>query len=300
MTEKHSKIVVLIIIVTALWAAYHFMPRRILRPKIMERETAKFIRQTNAPGKTVQDIEKKLSQEEIEYNRAKMMENLKRKKYDILAFEYSLSTAEKPAAAAWARFEKEFSRWQEDKTDISGFFKTVDFTKDELEKVKNDLHFIRVPEGISGEVDSLLAEAKIDLLNAYSKKNEALDYILRFIDENKPSYQYKFNENLKRARKFASEAMLNIIEAKKKIGLEFFPEYETKTVINTPPPEPCNCTIQGISLANQNQTVFTSSGPYRISEKICSGTITKILSDKVTISFSDGNKEYAVGDTVNR
>jgi type II secretory pathway component PulC len=143
-------------------------------------------------------------------------------------------------------------------------------------------------------VGELLEKARSDLISDYSKKSEAMDYLLKFIDDNKPSYQHKFNEAIKASREFSTSALLNIIEAKRKAGIDLFkdspanPDELQKTKYSY--------TISGIFYSEKNPFVFINEKVYYINDALGSGKIIKILPNKVVIRFIDYEKEYRVGD----
>lgn len=258
-------------------------------------------RQNITPGsmqKTIVDIEKRIDEEEKEYNKAKLQVELKKKQYDILAFENSLLTVEKSAADALKIQNKAMGDWKAELLNTAELYKTTAVTKEQCEKVKKDIRFIRLPYGLPKDVEELLIETKVKLITAYNKRIAALDYLLRSTNGTNPDYQAKFNEGIKSAHELSSEAALSIIEAKKKIGINILEQ--NNNAADELPENNHSYNITGIFFSKSNPFVFINEKIYYINDSILDGTVTNILPNKITIKFANGDKDYAIGDTIVR
>ena len=301
--EKHYKIVIVLILSAAilfiiLTTAWYLLAKKL--PEVIENlsakhETIKELKTTAEIGRQkIIDIENRISREEDEYNEAKRQEELKRRQYDILAFENSLATVEAMAKDAYLNQEKIIAQWKMGSTTNGNAYEATNSAKEQCEKVKKEIRFIRVPENLPVPVGELLAEARSELAASYSKKVEALEYLLRFIDDDKPSYQHKFNEGLRLSREFSANATLDIIEAKRKAGIDLFKGASFKSDESTK--AKCSYTISGIFYSEKNPFVFINEKVYYINDPICTGKVARILPNRVIIRFPDGDKEHRVGE----
>ncbi|MFH0790892.1 MAG: hypothetical protein V2A64_04595 [Candidatus Omnitrophota bacterium] len=248
--------------------------------------------------KTIIDIEKRIDAEEREYNKAKLQVELQKKQYDILAFENSLLTVEKSAADALKTQNKAMGDWKAGLLNTAELYKTTTVTKEQCEKVKKDIRFIRLPYGLPKEIEELLIETKVKLITAYNKRIDTLDYLLRSTNGINPDYQAKFNEGIKSAHELSSEAALSIIEAKKKIGINILEQ--NNNAADELPENNHSYNITGIFFSKSNPFVFINEKIYYVNDSILDGTITNILPNKITIKFTNGDRDYAIGDTIVR
>lgn len=251
-----------------------------------------------ATKEQLRDIENRLSREEEEYNQAKRQEEFRKRQYDILAFENSVLTVEKEAREAFFAQEQLIAKWKSGQLSNAEAYEKTIATREKCEQVKKEVRFIRVPENLPPQVKSLLESARQDIALSYGKKVEALDSLLKFIDDNKPSDQHKFYEDFSASRGYATTAALNIIEAKRQSGIDPLKE-KTQEPANTAKPK-CNYTINGIFYSKKNPFVFINEKIYYMNDGICGACISTILPNKVVLKFSDGEKEYRVGDIDSR
>ncbi len=314
MRKKHRKIpavllataLAVLFILAMLLSGRYFLDKKL--PEIVEElnakhETINILKpQKEKPEKihpeTISEIEKRISQEEMEFNKAKMEEMLKREQYDVLAFENALISVERPVNELIAKQEVILNQWQSKKTEPSHAYGATALAKEQCERAKKDLRFIRVPETLNREVTELLQKTKSDLISAYEHKTEALDELLRFIKEKKIESQDNFNEAIKLARQDMSNAALNIIEAKKKLRINIETANPADPADVSSNPENCNFVVNGIYYLANNPYVFLNAKIYRINDQICTGKISNILQNKVTITFPDGSRDYAVGEKI--
>lgn len=250
--------------------------------------------------KTIIDIEKRINEEEKEYNKAKLQIELKKKQYDILAFENSLITVEKPAAGVLKIQNKAIEDWNTGLLTTAELYKITVVTKEECEKVKKDIRFIRLPYGLPKEVEELLTETKVKLITAYNKRIDVLDCLLQNRNNIVPDYHDRFNKGIKSVHELSSAAALSIVEAKQKIGINILEQnnvagsYELSENLNSN----SQCNIAGIFYSKDNPFVFINEKIYYVNDSIFDGTITSILPNKITIKFANGDKDYSVGDTI--
>ncbi|MCU0651720.1 MAG: hypothetical protein MUC39_02105 [Candidatus Omnitrophica bacterium] len=159
--------------------------------------------------------------EEAEFNQAKLLEELKKQKYDVIAFESALATVELPASEKYADQEKIMKQLKSGEVSVYAASDAINATKIQCEKAQKEIMFIRVPAALPKTTQKQLEEVKTDIAAGYAKKTVALDYLLKFLDDGKPLYERKFNESLKDARQFSTSAALSLLEVKKKVGFEF-------------------------------------------------------------------------------
>jgi len=170
--------------------------------------------------KAIEDIESRIAREEKEYNEAKESEELKKRQYDILAFEHSLTLAERSAQDALIKQEDSAKLLNTGRITLSVAKESAVFAKGQCEKAKKEIKFIQVPPYLSPETIKQLEEAKKGILAAYDKKTEAMESFSEMIYSDDPAEINKYDESMKLSRIFYSDALLNIIEAKKRNGLE--------------------------------------------------------------------------------
>ena len=249
-----------------------------------------------ATEKTILNIKDRIEQEEIEYNKAKLQDEIKKQQYDMLAFENSLASVEKPAIEACLKQEKIMAQLKAGAATIFEAYEATSLAKEQCEKINKEIRFIRVPSELSKAAQELLEGVKADLIAGYDKRAKALEYMLKFIDDGKPSYEHKFNEALKNARQFSTGAALSIIEAKKQIGIDILQQEMART--GDFKEAGCNYRINGVFYSNKKPFVFINGGMYYINDSICEGKITGIGPNKVTIRFLDRQRDYIVGETI--
>jgi len=251
----------------------------------------------DAIKQTVEDIKKRMSAEEIEYNKAKLQEELKKRQYDILAFENSLTSVEKIALEAATNCEKVFEQFRKGQAGKSQAYEAAIFAKDQCEKVRRDLRFIKAPDGLPKDIDNLLSETKNSLISSYTTRIDAFENLLKFIEENNPGYQAKFYQDIKLARSISSGVALNIVDVKREMGIEIVRHY--KNILSRKANlKKDSYSIGGIYFSDNNHFAFIEGKIYRTNDAVAGGKIVKISPDKITLEFSDGSKEYTTGDCI--
>ncbi|MBW2044701.1 MAG: hypothetical protein JRI96_07415 [Deltaproteobacteria bacterium] len=61
-----------------------------------------------------------------------------------------------------------------------------------------------------------------------------------------------------------------------------------------------SCKIQGISYSEHNPSVAINGAVHYVNDSVCGGKIINISFDKVTIKFQDEEKDYSVGDVIDK
>jgi len=158
--------------------------------------------------------------EEAEFNQAKLLEELKKQEYDVIAFESALSTVGRHASEAFAHQEHTMSQLKSGEASVYAAADAISAARIQCEKAGKEIMFIRVPAALPKTIQKQLEEVKTDIAAGYAKKSAALDYLMKFLDDGKPGYEHKFKENLKAARQLSTSAALSLLEVKKKVGID--------------------------------------------------------------------------------
>jgi hypothetical protein len=59
-----------------------------------------------------------------------------------------------------------------------------------------------------------------------------------------------------------------------------------------------SCTVEGIMTSSGGALVLINGNAYRLNDAVCSGVITAIDTDKVTLRFPEGEKSFRVNETI--
>ncbi len=143
--EKNYKIVLVLILSAAvlfiiLTTAWYLLAKKL--PEVIENLSAKHetINELKTSAEIgvqkIIDIENRIIREEAEYNEAKRQEELKRRQYDILAFENSLATVEAIAKDAYLSQEKIIAQWKVGNVTNGEAYEATNLAKEQCEKAK--------------------------------------------------------------------------------------------------------------------------------------------------------------------
>lgn len=207
----------------------------------------------------------------------------------VIAFEENISAIENASNKAFAQQQKAANSWFDGQIDGNSAYEIINLAREECERIKKDIGFIQQPEGLSDDVNELLAGARTGVIMAYTRRQEALDNLLKYIDDKKPGNLHEYKEKLKEFRALLYNGSMNLVEAKKKVNID---------IAGGRGNAGCGLRVEAVYYAPDKSFVFISGDIYRINDRVCSGVITDIQPDKLTIKSASETKEYSTGDVI--
>ncbi|MCU0665956.1 MAG: hypothetical protein MUF05_02550 [Candidatus Omnitrophica bacterium] len=241
--------------------------------------------------RTVKQIEKRMEQKPEE--RPAFMPKMQIQN-EIIAFENSLASVEKPALEALSRQNEAISLWGQKRLETKEAYLMLKQAIGQCEKITQDIKFISISADLPAQISEALKNAKYNLIQSYNQKLLALEQRLELLGTNDKNCEYKYQQIIKQSRQFAAESALNIIEAKEASGIDVLSQ--TLLAQQDKPRAPCR--IDAIFYSQVSPFVFIDRIIYHINDQTCAGTITQIKPDCVVMRFGNVDMQYRVGENI--
>lgn len=142
----------------------------------------------------------------------------------VLKFEKEMYALEAELKPYLDSYQKALNGVSEGTVDIFTAYQATENAKEAAEELQLKYFKVDVPKDLPKEVKKELEDAKTDLSTAYYTKSKALGYVLKYFDDQKPSYMSKFQDEINTSDSFIMSGVLKIFKAKELVGLEVVEE----------------------------------------------------------------------------
>jgi len=164
-----------------------------------------------AKAKADADAKEKAKQEAAE----------KKKQQDaVVAFEKEAYALEDSVKGVMTTYQDAMNGVADGTVDVFTAYSAAEQARDAAEHLQMAYMSLDVPEGLPKKASEALSEAKTNLSTAYYSKKKAFDAVLKFLDDQKPSYMSKFQEETKMSDSFLLAGVAKIFEAKAEVGID--------------------------------------------------------------------------------
>jgi len=137
----------------------------------------------------------------------------------FIAWESDIMIIHARADNATEAFSLILTDFGEGKTDIYSTYNEAKRTRDIVNSARRDINRVDLGDDLSDDHKSILKDAASTLSTGLFVKTEALDLILKFLDDPKPSYINEATENFNRGYIYMIEGLGAIIVVKAELGL---------------------------------------------------------------------------------
>lgn len=138
----------------------------------------------------------------------------------VLAFEKSVYALEGTMSPIMDAYQEAMDGLGNGSVDVYTAYEATENARKAAKHLQTEFFGLEVPDSLPKDVKKLLNGATSDLSTAYYSKVEAFDYVLKFFDDQKPSYMSKFKEEISMSDSFIMSGIMKIIEAKTAVGLD--------------------------------------------------------------------------------
>ncbi|ULO09650.1 hypothetical protein H1230_13265 [Paenibacillus sp. 19GGS1-52] len=138
----------------------------------------------------------------------------------VLEFEKSIYALEETMTPVMEAYKESMDGLGKGTVDIYTAYEATENARKAAKYLQNKFYGLSIPEGLPKEVEKLLSGTTSDMGTAYYSKVKAFDAVLKFLDEQKPSYMSKFKEEIDMSDSFVMSGVSKIIEAKTAVGLD--------------------------------------------------------------------------------
>ncbi|TEB13335.1 hypothetical protein [Pelotomaculum propionicicum] len=140
-------------------------------------------------------------------------------KAEILEFEKQVFATEKIATNAIEIYTTKMSDMGNGKATIYEVYSAASKAKDKCKETQFAMSKVKTPQ-TTKEINKLLDDTKSEIGTAYMLKAEALDSVMKFLDDQKPSDMQNFKDKIKSADSFIMGAVMKLYQAKEKAGID--------------------------------------------------------------------------------
>lgn len=157
----------------------------------------------------------------------KRLQEEQKKKQDqdaVLKFEKDMYALEDEINPFMDAYQKALNGVSDGSVDIFTAYEVTENAKKAAEGIQRKYYNVEVPKDLPKEVKKELEDAKTDLATAYYTKAEAFGYVLKYFDDQKPSYMSKFQDEISASDSFIMSGVLKLFKAKELVGLEVVEE----------------------------------------------------------------------------
>jgi hypothetical protein len=137
----------------------------------------------------------------------------------FIAWESDIMFIHARADNATEAFSAVLNDFGEGKTDIYSTYNEAKRTRDIVDRARGDISRVDLGDELSDDHKSRLKDAAFTLSTGLFVKTEALDLILKFLDDPKPSYINEATENFNRGYIYMIEGLSAITMVKVELGL---------------------------------------------------------------------------------
>lgn len=135
-------------------------------------------------------------------------------------FEKALYSLEDEMKPIMANYQTAMDGMANGTIDIFTVYGAAEDAKSASRYLQSEVRKVDIPEYLPEEVQDYLVEARSDLSTAYFSKGEAFDLVLEFLDEQKPSYMSKIEDEIKMSDSFLLSGMAKVMQAKDAVGID--------------------------------------------------------------------------------
>lgn len=140
-------------------------------------------------------------------------------KQDFLAWQKEILSIHQVADDAMKQYQQIMVAMGEGEKDIYSAYSDVNNIKDTVSGAWHAIGKVKVPESLSKEHQKQLKEAQTDLQTGLFSKMEGLKQVLKFLDEQKPSYVEEAKDNFAMSEQFMLSGITRLTGVKMDLGL---------------------------------------------------------------------------------
>lgn len=138
-------------------------------------------------------------------------------------FEQSIFAIDNSVTPAMEQYQSNMKNFGKTSS-IYDAYSSAKSAKDAVKAAKGRLYALQIPKELPDDVKKILEEVKSDMGTSYYCKENAFEYVLKFLDEQKPSDMNKFQEEIAASDQFLLSGTAKLIDAKTKIGIDIAKE----------------------------------------------------------------------------
>ncbi|MNH75606.1 preprotein translocase subunit SecG [compost metagenome] len=175
----------------------------------------------NEAKKAVEPVKEEQKQEVVATEKVEAVED-KTEIYQeiVLEFEKDMYTIEGEMKPYMDNYQNALAGIADGTVDIFTAYEATERAKDAAKKIQSKFHQMDIPKELPKDVKKELEGASSDLATAYYTKSEALKYVLKYFDDQKPSYMSKFQDEISVSDNFIMTGVLKVMKAKELVGLD--------------------------------------------------------------------------------
>lgn len=152
--------------------------------------------------------------------KAAAAEQQKKNQQSVLDFEKSVYALEGTVKPIMDNYQKVITAVSEGNATIYDAYDAATAAKKAAEHLQLEFSSLNAPKELPKDVKELLDDATNDLSTAYYTKKKAFDYVLKFLDDQKPSTMQKFKDESSMSDSFIMSGVAKILDAKTKMGID--------------------------------------------------------------------------------
>lgn len=169
--------------------------------------------------KTEEKTQQKPEQKAKEQNSVKSIENQQL----VKNFEKSIYDLENSIKPVMDKYQNDMKNLGKT-VSIYDAYSSANNARDAVKILKSKFYTVEIPDSLPEEIKNILEDVRSDLGTAYYSKEQAFEYVLKFLDDQKPSDMQKFKEETALADQFVLSGIAKLMDAKIKVGIDITKE----------------------------------------------------------------------------
>jgi hypothetical protein len=138
----------------------------------------------------------------------------------VLEFQHSIFKLEDSSKEIMKKYDNTLAAFSNGSASASQTYNVVKAAKDASEKLRLEYSQFKIPEGLPTDINDKLEIVTFDMSTSYYNKTKSFDYVLKFLDENKPNYLSNAKEEMKNSQDRLMDAMANLSLVNNKLGIK--------------------------------------------------------------------------------
>lgn len=147
-------------------------------------------------------------------------DNTKKYQEVVLQFEKDMYAIEETMKPYMDNYQNALNGVSQGTVDIFTAYEATEKARDAAKIIQSQYYQMKIAKDLPKDVKKELEAAKSDLATAYYTKSEALKYVLKYFDDQKPSYMSKFQDEISMSDNFIMSGVLKVFKAKELVGIE--------------------------------------------------------------------------------
>lgn len=147
-------------------------------------------------------------------------DNTKKYQEAVLQFEKEMYAIEETMKPYMDNYQNALNGVSQGTVDFFTAYEATEEARDAAKNIQSQYYQMKIAKDLPKDVKKELEDAKSDLATAYYTKSEALEYVLKYFDDQKPSYMSKFQDEISMSDNFIMSGVLKVFKAKELVGIE--------------------------------------------------------------------------------